>query len=125
MAMAAHAVTAANALQGQFTLGIGLSHEPMMAQLGIAFDRPIRHLREYLNVLMPLLRDGEVDFRGALFSSNARFFQPPENPVEVLVAALASGIGGCRAISSGHHAGMGGTKTVKQHIVPRLRCSRC
>ena len=52
MAMAAHAVTAANALQGQFTLGIGLSHEPMMAQLGIAFDRPIRHLREYLNVLM-------------------------------------------------------------------------
>ena len=41
----------------QFTLGIGLSHEPMMAQLGVAFDRPI-HLREYLNVLMPLLRDG-------------------------------------------------------------------
>ena len=60
----------------------------MIAQRGIAFDRPIRHLREDLNVLMPLIRDGEVDFRGELFSSNARFFQPPENPVEVLVAAL-------------------------------------
>ena len=121
MAMAAHAVTAANALQRQFTLGIGLSHEPMMAQLGIAFDRPIRHLREYLNVLMPLLRDGEVDFRGALFSSNARFFQPPENPVEVLVAALGpQALAVAGRLAQGTTLAWVGPKTVKQHIVPRI-----
>ena len=79
MALAGQALTAANSLSGRFTLGIGLSHEPMMAQLGIAFDRPIRHLREYLSVLTPLLRNGEVDFNGELFRSNGRFFQPPRS----------------------------------------------
>ena len=47
-------------------------------------------MREYLGIMMPLLRDGEVDFRGELWQVlTARFFQTPDRrPVEVLVAAL-------------------------------------
>ena len=121
MALAAHTLTASNALQGRFTLGIGLSHEPMMAQLGIAFDRPIRHLREYLGVLMPLLKGGEVDFQGELFSSNARFFQTPENPVEVLVAALGpQALAVAGRLAQGTTLAWVGPKTVKEHIVPTI-----
>ena len=75
MATAHPRLTASNALQGRFTLGIGLSHEPMMAQLGIAFDRPIRHLREYLGVLMPLLKGGEVDFQESFSVPMPGFFK--------------------------------------------------
>ena len=57
MILAGQALTVSNMLSSQLTLGIGLSHETMMAQLGIGFEKPIRHLREYLSVLMPLLRE--------------------------------------------------------------------
>ena len=121
MALAGQALTAANSLGGLFTLGIGLSHEPMMAQLGIAFDRPIRHLREYLNVLMPLLSDGEVDFSGELFCSSGRFFQPPEKPVEVLVAALGpQALAVAGRLAQGTTLAWVGPKTVKEHIVPTI-----
>jgi alkanesulfonate monooxygenase SsuD/methylene tetrahydromethanopterin reductase-like flavin-dependent oxidoreductase (luciferase family) len=86
----------------------------MMAQLGIAFDRPIRHLREYLSVLKPLLRDGEVDFVGELFRSNGRFFQPPEKPVEVLVAALGpQALAVAGRLARGTYVGMGRTQNRK------------
>ena len=40
-------------------LGIGLSHKPVIeGALGLSFDRPIRHLIDYLEVLMPLLDAG-------------------------------------------------------------------
>ena len=121
MALAGQALTAANSLGGRFTLGIGLSHEPMMAQLGIAFDRPIRHLREYLNVLMPLLSDGEVDFSGELFCSSGRFFQPPEKPLEVLVAALGpQALAVAGRLAQGTTLAWVGPKTVKEHIVPTI-----
>ena len=121
MALAGQALTAANSLSGRFTLGIGLSHEPMMAQLGIAFDRPIRHLREYLSVLAPLLRNGEVDFIGELFRSNGRFFQRPEKPVEVLVAALGpQALAVAGRLAQGTTLAWVGPKTVKAHIVPTI-----
>jgi len=62
LTLAGHAATVADTLSSPLTLGIGLSHEPMMAQLGIGFDKPIRHLREYLSILMPLLSTGQVAY---------------------------------------------------------------
>ena len=62
MALAAQALTVGQALGGRLTLGIGLSHISMMAELGIPFEKPIRHLREYPSLLLPLLDDGPVAF---------------------------------------------------------------
>ena len=67
MALAAQALTTSQALQGRLTLGVGLSHATMMADLGIEFEKPIRHLREYLSILVPLVESGEVDFDGEFF----------------------------------------------------------
>ena len=63
MALAGQALTVADAIGQRLTVGVGLSHEPMMAQPGNGFDRPIRHLREYLSILMPLLRRGRSEFQ--------------------------------------------------------------
>ena len=80
MALAGQALTAHSVLPGRFTLGIGLSHAPMMAQLGIGFDKPIRHLREFLSVLLPLLEEGRVAFEGESISCDAEVFAPPTEP---------------------------------------------
>ena len=108
---------------GVFTLGIGLSHEPMMAQLGNRLRVvQIRHLREYLSILMPLLRDGEVDFRGELLASNGRFFSNAgKTVVEVLVAALGpQALAVAGRLAQGTTLAWVGPKTVKDHIVPTI-----
>src|SRR6266550_3124143 len=38
---------------------------------GLSFDHPLRHMREYLSVLMPLLREGAVDFTGETIRTQA------------------------------------------------------
>ena len=63
-AMAQQAMTAWDATDGHFTLGIGLSHQIVIETMfGMSFDRPAVHMREYLSVLLPLLREGNVVVR--------------------------------------------------------------
>ena len=53
---------------GRFTLGIGLSHKIVIENMfGLSFDRPVRHLREYLSVLMPLSRNETANFDGEMY----------------------------------------------------------
>ena len=61
---AQQAATASSATGGRFRLGLGPSHAPVMAMYGIAFDRPISHLREYLEIVRALLADGQVTHQG-------------------------------------------------------------
>jgi len=77
MALAGQALTAHSVLPGRFTLGVGLSHAPMMAQLGIGFEKPIRHLREFLSILMPLLEEAGWPLKGKLFPVRPRCLVGP------------------------------------------------
>lgn len=121
MAMAGQALTTHTALGGRFCLGIGLSHEVMMAQLGIGFEKPIRHLREYLSILMPLLTDGKVSFQGETLACDAQIFQPAPQPPQVVVAALgpqALRVAGSR--TDGTTLAWVGPKTIAEHIAPAI-----
>jgi F420-dependent oxidoreductase-like protein len=69
--MAQQAATASAATGGRFRLGIGSSHEPVMSMYGIEFDRPIGHLREYLDVVRTLLATGRVAHEGERYRVNA------------------------------------------------------
>lgn len=66
-------------------LGIGTSHGPSMGTLGIPIDHPLERLREYLQVLRPLLHDGSVDFSGEYYQVTA---SADPLPTPVLVSAL-------------------------------------
>ena len=58
--LAQQALTTATAVGGRLTLGIGLSHQIVIEDMyGYSFDRPARHMSEYLSVLLPLL-DGRA-----------------------------------------------------------------
>jgi 5,10-methylenetetrahydromethanopterin reductase len=121
LALAGQVLTIRTAIGDRLTLGIGLSHKVMMAQLGIGFEKPIRHLREYLSVLMPLLTDGKVAFDGEVFSCHAEIFRAPETPCPVVVAALgpqALRVAGAR--TQGTTLAWVGPRTIREHIKPEL-----
>jgi len=121
MALAGQALTVRSLIGDRLTLGIGLSHEVMMAQLGIGFEKPIRHLREFLSILVPLLSEGKVAFDGQVLSCHAEVFQAPEKPIPVVVAALgpqALAVAGTR--TQGTTLAWVGPRTVRDHIRPKL-----
>ena len=63
VAMAQQALTTAAASSNRFTLGIGLSHKLVIEDMfGLSYSKPIRHMKEYLGVLMPLLRGESANF---------------------------------------------------------------
>jgi F420-dependent oxidoreductase-like protein len=124
MTLAGQAVTTAGAVGDRLTLGIGLSHQVMMAQLGIGFDKPIRHLREYLSILMPLLREGHVTYQGETLACDATLFQPPTIQVPVVVAALGpQALGVAGRLADGTTLAWVGPKTIREHIAPRIRAA--
>ena len=65
-AMAQQALTVQAASGGRrFVMGIGLSHKIVIeGMFGYSFDRPARHMKEYLDVLLPLLNGEPVQTDG-------------------------------------------------------------
>ena len=55
-AIAQQCLTVSAASGGRLTLGIGLSHKIVIENMmGLSYDKPIRHIRDYLGILGPLV----------------------------------------------------------------------
>jgi len=123
IAMAQAALSAAAISGGRFSLGIGLSHQIVIeGMLGLSFAKPYSHMKEYLAVLGPLMRDGRVDFTGDEFRVNANVKVPGATPCPILVAALAPKMLALAGRETdGTITWMTGPKTIHEHTVPRLR----
>ena len=124
IALAAHALTTQAAIGGRLVLGIGLSHRPAVEdRLGMAWDRPIRHLREYLDILLPLLESGSVSARGDIWTANQVVAERPWNgpAPSVMVAALGpQALDVCGRRTDGTILWLVGPKTIREHIAPRI-----
>jgi F420-dependent oxidoreductase-like protein len=123
MTLGIQALTTQSAIGGRLTLGIGLSHQIVVENMwGISFDKPVRHMREYLAALMPLLRDKSVSFDGETLKAMGQLQLAKDiPPPAVLVAALGSlmlKLAG--TVTDGTITWMTGPKTVGSHIVPHL-----
>jgi len=122
MMMAGQALTVQLASQNRLALGIGLSHQIVIESLwGYSYDKPIRHMREYLSALLPLLQGESVDIHGeGLTCVGGVDVQGAEAP-PVIVAALGAqmlklaGENGCGTITwcTGEHA-------LLSHVVPKI-----
>ena len=123
MAMAQQALTAQAMARGRFTLGIGLSHQIVIElMLGLSWARPYSHMKEYLEVLMPLIRTGKVEHAGEEYRVNVGVSVPGGQPCSVLVAALAPKMLAITGrVADGTITWMTGEKTLRDHTVPRLR----
>ena len=123
--LAAQALTTQQACGGRLTLGIGLSHQPVIEHMfGMSFDKPVRHLREYLDVLMPLVSGERVEAHGETISANLALDVPGTRPVPVQVAALGPQmlkLAGAR--TAGTITWMTGPRTIADHTAPTLRAA--
>lgn len=122
-AIAQQAMTTAAASRNRFTLGIGLSHQVVIENmLGMSYDKPAKHMREYLEVLMPLTRGELVNFDGEQYSVHGLALDVPgADRMPVVVAALGPvmlKIAG--ELADGTNTWMVGPKTMANHIVPGL-----
>jgi 5,10-methylenetetrahydromethanopterin reductase len=120
--LAQQALTAATALGGRLTLGIGLSHQIVIEDMyGYSFDRPARHMREYLSILLPLLDGQQASFQGETMRAQIGLSTPRPGRVPVLLAALAPQmlrLAGQRA--DGTVLWMTGPATIRDYIVPAI-----
>lgn len=122
--MAQQARTAQAALGGRFTLGIGVSHETMMRDnLGLGYRGLVRHLREYLTVLDPLLAGKPVRHQGTDYRVDVEI-SVHSPPVPVLVAALGPAMLSVTGeLADGTITAWVGIRTIETHIVPTLHAA--
>jgi 5,10-methylenetetrahydromethanopterin reductase len=120
--LAQQAMTVATAVGGRLALGIGLSHKIVIEDMyGYSFDKPARHMREYLSILLPLLDGQPADFGGETVRAGVTLTTPRPGRVPVLLAALAPRmleLAGQR--TDGTVLWMTGPATVKDYIVPAI-----
>ena len=122
-ALGAQAVTTQAAVGGRLRLGIGLSHQPVTEdRFDIPFVTPVRHMREYLAVLNPLMGEAKVSAHGEVWSGELEV-APIEGvePPPVLVAALGPQmlrLTGREA--DGTILWMVGPRTIASHIAPTI-----
>src|SRR4051812_38044547 len=122
-ALAEEALTAQAATSGRLTLGIGLSHRVSMeGRLGFDWSHPVRHLREYLSCLLPLLRGEPTTFSGEEYHlDEAQVTIPNVAPPSVLVAALGPQMLRLTGrMADGTAIWMGGPRYVAEHAVPTI-----
>lgn len=126
MTMAGQARTVQQVSGGRLTLGIGLSHQIVIeGMLGMDFTKPVRHLREYLDILLPLVHDEVADAHGeTLTATNVGLTIPSSTPVPVVVAALGPQLlklAGRR--TEGTVTWMTGPRTIAEHVAPSIRAA--
>jgi 5,10-methylenetetrahydromethanopterin reductase len=122
-ALAQQALTTQAATGGRLVLGIGLSHRVVMeGMLGFDWSRPIRHMREYLSCLTPLLSGEQARFRGEEFRIDGYGLSVPgAMPPSVLVAALGPQMLRLTGrMADGTAVWMGGPRYLAEHAVPTI-----
>lgn len=125
-AIAQQALTTAAATNNRFTLGIGLSHQIVIETMfGMSYDKPAKHMREYLKVLMPLARGETANFEGEQYTVRGVTLDVPgADKMPVVVAALGPvmlKIAG--ELADGTNTWMVGPKTMANHIVPGIKAA--
>ena len=120
IAQQAHTVAAASG--GRFTLGIGLSHKIVIENMfGLSYDKPVRHLREYLKVLMPLSRNEPANFDGELYHVHATVNAKGSPGFGVVVAALGEQmLRVTAALADGTLTWCTGPTTLAAHTIPTI-----
>ncbi|WP_236788184.1 LLM class flavin-dependent oxidoreductase [Amycolatopsis sp. GM8] len=120
--LAAAALTTQALTGGRLTLGIGAGHRAVATDMfGVPYTAPVRHLREYLEVLRPLLRGEHVKHSGEFFTVDTAVTMQAAAP-PVLIAALGPRmLEVARDLADGTIATWVRPELVAEYFVPRLR----
>ncbi|MEM7337223.1 MAG: TIGR03564 family F420-dependent LLM class oxidoreductase [Actinomycetota bacterium] len=120
-AVAVQALTTQAAIGGRLVLGLGLSHEPTVRdRWKLEWERPVRQMLDFLDILQPLLSDGAAEHDGYFWSYSGQIQQAGTSP-KVMLAALGEQmlrVAGSR--TDGTILWCVGPKTIQSHIAPTI-----
>ncbi|NND68180.1 MAG: TIGR03564 family F420-dependent LLM class oxidoreductase [Halioglobus sp.] len=124
-ALAQQALTTQVACSDRFALGIGLSHQLVIEGMyGMSYDKPAKHMAEYLAILAPLLRGEPSDFEGEQLTGKLALDIREAGEVPLLVAALGPAM---LKLAGTHSHGtttwMTGPNTIRDHIAPHINAA--
>jgi F420-dependent oxidoreductase-like protein len=122
MMLAQQCLTVNAAASGRLCLGIGLSHKIVIENMmGMSFDKPVRHMREYLTILTQLAQTSKVSFAGEVYSAHAEVSVAGSQPFSVVVAALGEQmLRVTGALADGTLTWCTGPATLSSHTIPTL-----
>ena len=122
MMLAGQALTVQAAIGNRLALGIGLSHQVVVEGMwGYSFDKPARHMKDYLAALMPLLRGEAVGYQGETLKAFGQVTIADASAPPVLIAALAPAmLRLAGSVADGTSTWMVGPKTLETHIMPAI-----
>ncbi len=118
--LAGQALTTQAAIGGRLVLGIGLSHEPAVVdRWKMTWERPVRQMMDYLDILLPILETGKARHDGYFWSYHGEGPRLTQQTPKVMVAALGEQmlkLTGAR--TDGTILWCVGPKTIREHIAP-------
>jgi 5,10-methylenetetrahydromethanopterin reductase len=122
MMLAQQTLTTQAATGGRFVLGIGLSHQIVIeGMFGMSFEKPARHMREYLSILVPLVHGKDAQFAGETLSAHGSVNVADALPCPILIAALAPRmLELAGAVADGTITWMTGPATLAAHTIPSI-----
>ncbi len=122
MVLAQQALTTQAMCGGRLALGIGLSHQLVVEGMwGMSYDKPVRHMREYLTILNDLVHTGKASFSGETLSTNGAVDVKGATPMPILVAALGTQMLELTGrVADGTVTWMTGPATIADHVVPTI-----
>ena len=122
---AAGALTVQAASGGRIVAGIGLAHQPSVEdRWGMTWERPIRHMSEYLAILDDLLDSGASSRDGEVWTLHRDAVRPTVDRPAVMLAALGRqmlDIAGRR--TDGTILWCVGPRTLERQIVPTIEAA--
>jgi F420-dependent oxidoreductase-like protein len=122
LTLASQALSVQAVSGNRLTLGIGAGVGVMVTNMfGMPADRPVRRMREYLEVLHPLLRGESVTHQGETLTAVGSVQVPGAQPPPVLLAALGPAMLRLAGeLTDGTITWMTGPRTLAEHIVPTI-----
>ena len=119
-ALATQALTAQALVGERLVVGIGVNHQPHVEQsLRLPWEKPVRHMLDYLAILGDLLETGAASFQGEVWSFDGVAAKPSAGVPKVMLAALGEQmlkVAGRR--TDGTILWCVGPKKIRTHIAP-------
>lgn len=118
--LATQALSTQAAVGGRLVLGIGLSHQPVVVdRLKMKWEKPVRQMRDYLSILVPLMQEGKASHDGYFWSYEGEGVRCTEDAPKVMVAALGDQMLRLAGqLTDGTILWCVGPRTIEQHIAP-------
>lgn len=122
MMLGQQALTVNAVAEGRLCLGVGLSHQIVVeSMMGLSFDKPVRHLREYLSVLGPISRGEVASFDGDVYRVHGNISAKGSSPYPIVVAALGPQMLKAAAeLADGTLTWCTGPETLGSHTIPTI-----